>query len=404
MKRLAALITAVFVLCAAAFSKGFFDGRVFEYKITAPVDISNNVFAVNDIMKETVVIDLRKIAESIPDDGFAFVMGFKPNIQVNLNIAAVSVGTRVGLDAYGKIGISKGLFDFIGKGFKTGDELDVTLSPTLDLFAYSELNFGLKLSRFQLYVKPGLFTPLLSTSGSKGGVKILNTEDGSIIIKTDAQVDVYSSMNIEKLMDKNFDPTNLNVKSLIFDNLGFDLAMGMSLPLSKRLVVSADARIPIVPATINYRTSMSFSSESEISMSSMENANFEMPSPEFSTTEISGYKLNRPMKVLGYVDFYPLGNFLDLRLGGGLGIYHPFMDTAKAYPQYYLGMTLNLINMLKLSLSTEYTDQVFVHQLGAVVNLRLVEVDAGVSMQSSSFTKSWLITGLGAYVVLCVGF
>ncbi|MCR4579122.1 MAG: hypothetical protein K5681_02125 [Treponema sp.] len=401
MKRLAVLIITAALFCTSVFSKGFFEKRFFEYKMSVPVSFSNNLIALNDIMKEEVVIDLKKMAENLPNDGFALNMAVKPNFGINLNIAAVTVGVCAGLDVYGKVNLSKGLFDFLGTGMQVGDTLDITLSPVMDIYAYSEVNVGIKFSRFNLYVRPAVFSPIVSISESSGGISIVNNEDGSITMSSNVDVGIYSFLDLSQGFE------NIDIQEFaanIYKNLGFDLAMGMSMPFSKSLVVSADARIPIVPATMKNKYSMLFESETTLSLSDTSSFNFEMPSPEFNPSSGENYKLNRPLRVLGYVDFYPLGNFVDLRLGGGIGIYHPFMSSAKFYPQYYAGITFNLINILKASLSTEYTEQVFIHQLGAVVNIRLVEIDAGISMQSTDFAKSWLVSGFGAYLVVCVGF
>jgi hypothetical protein len=404
MKKLAAFIITASLICSAVFSKGFFDGRIFEYKINVPVNVSNNVFALNDIMKETVVIDLREIANSIPNEGLVLTMGTAPSVGFNLNIAAVSVGLNAGVDVFGKFSLSRGLFDFLGKGMTVGQELDITLSPTLDVFAFSELNVGIKFSRFNIYVRPGAFIPFVSTAGSSGGIKIVNNEDGSLKVTTASNVDVYSVVDISQAMGEDGTITVEDIQNALTNSFGFDLSLGMALPISRSLVVSADARIPVVPAKMNYRTSMVLESETTISADTITNFNFDMPNPEFTPGVTANYKVNRPMKLIGYVDFFPIGNGIDLRAGAGLGVYHPFMESAKVYPQYYAGLTLNFINFLKLTLSTEYTDQVFVHQLGGVINIRLVEIDAGVSLQSTNFAKSWLVAGAGAYVVVCVGF
>ena len=49
-------------------------------------------------------------------------------------------------------------------------------------------------------------------------------------------------------------------------------------------------------------------------------------------------------------------------------------------------------------------DEVYKNALALSLNIRLVEVDAGVSLQSPNFTKSFTGAGLGAFVTLCIGF
>ena len=60
--------------------------------------------------------------------------------------------------------------------------------------------------------------------------------------------------------------------------------------------------------------------------------------------------------------------------------------------------------MFSFTLSTEYTNQVFIHQFGLDVNIRFVEIDTGISVQSADFARSFTGSGFGAYVYLTMGF
>ena len=404
MKRIAALLITLSLACTSLFAKGFFESRFFETRVSVPFGVSNNVFALNDVMKEVVVIDLKEISENLVNDGFVLDVFAQPSVGFNFNILGVTVGVNAGVDTSGQIALSRGIFDFLGKGLKVNETLDISVSPSVDIFAFGEVNFGLSLSRLSLYVRPAAFAPIITTAGSSGGVKITNKDDGSIILDLGAKVDVYSPLDFSNGMDSlsNIDP--MQIENEIVNNMGFDVAMGASLPLSRQLVVSADVRLPMVPATINNKFAMNFESHTELSAETLKDFKFEQPEPKITGESNLNYKVHRPMKLMVYGDYYPLGNFIDLRAGAGMGLYHPFMDTSIPYLQYYLGATANLIGILKLSLSTEYTDRVFIHQLGTVFSLRFIEVDTGLSIQSSDFAKSFQVSGLGGYVVFCMGF
>ena len=56
--------------------------------------------------------------------------------------------------------------------------------------------------------------------------------------------------------------------------------------------------------------------------------------------------------------------------------------------------------MIKVGVSTQYKDQLFIHQLGTTFNIRLIQLDLGISSQSSSFKKSIR----NPYCVLADGF
>lgn len=396
MKKKSTLLIIISLVFSTLFARNFFDERYFEYKITVPFAFSNNCFALDDLMKEEAVIDLNSLATGVAEDGLTFLMTMNPEIQLNLNLPSVKVGLIAGLDAYANIGMGDGLLKMLGSGLKVGDELDISISPKIDLFAYAETNVGLKFNRFSFYVRPGVFAPILSVSG-KGGLFVENKSD-SIEMTMDAVFNLYTPFAFDNLED--FD------SSSVMKGLGVDIAMGFSLPLFKHLTFSADTRMPIVPATLDYHASMEMKGGTTISLEDLDNFAFDSSDPELVSESGAKFKINRPLTLMGYVDFLPMRNLLDLRAGAGFGIFHPFMtdDSMQFYWQYYLGLTVNFINMLKFSISTEYTRQVFINQLGVVLNLRLLEIDAGVSMQSVSFTKSWLGSGFGAYLVFAMGF
>ena len=114
--------------------------------------------------------------------------------------------------------------------------------------------------------------------------------------------------------------------------------------------------------------------------------------------------VNRPLKAKAYATYTPTLGLVEFCGGAGFGIYHPFNDDAFFYPEYYLSAGINCFDFFKAKLSTEYTDQIFKHQAAVDVNVRLVEIECGVSFQSTDFLKSMNVTGIGAYVVTSIGF
>ena len=98
------------------------------------------------------------------------------------------------------------------------------------------------------------------------------------------------------------------------------------------------------------------------------------------------------------------GSLFTARGGLGIGVRRPFSDSASFYPEYFLGLNFNFIDIIKLGVSTEYTDQIFVHQIGTTFNVRVFQLDLGISTQSSSFVKSLSVAGMGAYAYITMGF
>ncbi len=363
--------------------------------MSAPVNFSNNAIPLKDLLKKEIVIDLKKIATGMPQEGLTLNTSAYPLYGMHLNIGNVFIGASAGLDAYGQLGISKDIFDFIGNGNRIGETINVELNDYIDVFVHSDFDFGLKLNKYGIHIAPSLFLPIISATGDTARASFVNDEDGNIVVSANADFKVHSIIDINNMDSM----SQLNVS----DGLGFDLGFQYEYFLSKRATLGFDARIPIVPGKLAYETGVGFSMNYNMNIFDMENATN-------SSDIINGdtvrklYYVNRPMKLTGYVDYKLMGSLLSTKLGGGLGVYHPFVDNTKFYPEYYIGATLNIFYILKLGLSTEYTDRVFKHQTSFTFNTRILQLDVGTSLQSTSFTKSFTGSGYGAFVMFTVGF
>jgi len=81
-----------------------------------------------------------------------------------------------------------------------------------------------------------------------------------------------------------------------------------------------------------------------------------------------------------------------------------FADLPEISIDYAVAGRLSLWNIISLELSHEHMDEVYKNALALSLNIRLVEVDAGVSFQSPNFTKSFSGAGLGAFATVAIGF
>ena len=415
MKKIFALIISVTLLSTALSARNFFSGRFFEVKTGAAFGLSNNLITGNDIFVKDLVIDLKKIADTCPENGTNIIFNAVPAVEVNLNISKLHLGLSAGAEMYGKFNIGKDLFDFAGYGNSIGETLDLTFTAEADVFAYSQLDVGFDAKKFKLHVKPALFVPLLSTRGNGGTVTLSNGADGSINAAINVNADIYSPIDFENSQDyfKQITSSGNILNSPLFTGYGFDLGAYLALPFSKSLSLDFDVRIPMSPGHIYQKSSVvaeySYNGKvSEIFEKDDEEAGeddkFKKEEPKFSGFEKADFAIHRPLKANVYIDKNLLGTLFNARAGGGFGVRHPFSNDAAFYPEYYLGFTVNLIDFFKLCLSSPYRDQVFIPQIGTTLSIRFVQLDVGVSTQSSSFKKSMEVGGLGAYAYVTVGF
>lgn len=398
MKKIYSLFLVLSVILSMGYSKNFLSERFFEIQIGVPADFSNNAISLDDIFKKELTLDLAKIANEMPSEGLNLIVDAKPYVAINLNIAFIHIGMSAGVDVYEKMGISKDFFDFLGKGNEVGETLTFDFNNYTDLFAFCEADVGIDFSNFSIHVTPSLFVPIFSSSGSVAKVTFLNDEEGNINLNMNTNFGVYS----------NFDMYDENILSDLFSNgNGFDVGVSASLPFGRKLVFSGKARIPIVPGSYQYKYSSYYEATTTMNLldsslnSSETNGNIKDFSKEVLEEKIY---INRPMKFNLYADYLLVGNVLKLRAGGGMGVFRPFLTDSFTYPEYYFSAGINLFDFIKASISTEYTSQIFKHQIALGINVRLIELDCGVSLQSTDFSKSFSNNGFGAYAIVSIGF
>ena len=403
MKKIIACFTAVLVISTAAFSKNFFTQRFFEIKTGVDFDVSNNLFAANEFMKKDLVIDLRKIADECPENGLNLRADAAPRVEMNINVSDFHLGFASGLELYESLNVGKDLFDFLGYGNSIGQTMDFTFTDDTDLFAFSQLTVGFRLGRLQITAQPALFMPIVSVRGGGGSITALNDAEGNFNVGMNLNLDVYSAVELKKNEEGSVSFDTSKIESILKSGYGFDLGGGVALNLTKSLKIDTTCRIPIIPGHLNYKSNVQGGFDYKMKLTDFENA--EKTERETTVTNVEeSLAVHRPLKFDVYLDKNLLGSLFNARAGAGFGIRRPFCDAAVFYPEYYLGFGINLIDMIKVGVSTQYKDQLFIHQLGTTFNIRLIQLDLGISSQSSSFKKSLSVGGVGAYAYLTVGF
>lgn len=393
-KKIVCLFSSLILCLSSLSAKRFFDERYFEYYVDVPASVSLTGFPLTDLLKDNLVINLRELANTMPKNGFTQTLTASPSTGFNLNLPKFHLGFKVGTETYMNTTLSKDFFDFLGYGNQIGEEVNMDVKLNTDVFLYSTLSLGFKPKNFTLYLEPSMFIPVASVSGSAGTLKLLNDNQGNIRASLSTMLDVYSIYTPGMDFSEVF--------SVLFNGMGFDIGGSLQKQLSQMLGMQVDFRIPVYPGKLFSKTTyvIDFSYNAQVKNFSdgqtSENINFITDESEF-------IYVTRPMYLMGYLNFSPV-YLIDLRGGLGFGIRHPFVQNSYAYFQYYLGASLKLGGIFKSTISTEYTNQIFINQLTMNFNFRVMEIDAGVSLQSADFAKSFSTSGLGAYVRYSIGF
>lgn len=405
MKRFFAFLIACSVICSAAVSESFFAKKRFlEIKAGTDFGFSNNTLSAADYMKKDLVIDLRKMADECPQDGFDIITSLHPEASMNINIKSLNIGFSTGAEFYEKFVIDKGLFDFLGYGNSIGEAITAGITNNTELFAYAKVNVGFNLKKIRLSVQPAVFMPLVEIRESGGALTAINDLDGNMSVNAHMNMEVYTPFEVYFDNEGKVKINTDGLETSLFTGYGFDVAAELGFPITNTLSIEADARVPLIPGRIRKKyvvtSGVSFASKIlDIGQNNVVNNQ-----PQASTALEADLAINRPLKAHVYADKLFFGNMFDLRGGAGICLRRPFQEGALFYPEYYVGLTFNLWSIIKLNASTQYTDQLFIHQLGSTVNIRVVQLDLGASFQSADFKKSFTFSGFGAYAYVTVGF
>ena len=384
MKKLLITFVLFTSLISTSFAKNIFSHRFFEFKVDVPVEISNNLIGLTDVLQETVVIDLSKIADNVALRGAALKAGTSPSIGFKLDIPhGLILGLSVGAEADIGVGLSKDLFEFLGKG-NVGMENRFKMEASntyADLFATAKVDGGWNFKKSRLEVSGTAFSALahFDASGTKAEV-YLNDNENSIEFDAKVAANAYTIVQADDLTSVE------SILNALKNNIGFDVSARYDRDIFKFLTVGAQARIPLVPSklSVGYVVDYSYSKEIDFDSflggeeSSEGDSGSSVPKQqeEEETETAEGYaaylgqptmldtpySIHRPMKFGITADFHPFGSLLTTNGYLGIAFRHPFaaainkattggLDETQFYIDYSLGGRLSLWDILSLSLS-----------------------------------------------------
>ena len=245
MKKIVTCIISLLILTSVVWAETI-GKRIFEIKVDADVTATNNAFGISEFFQEEAEINLPKIYKELPKKGFVTGFTEDTNIALSLNILGVKAGFETGLDGNVTLGLSKDLFKFLGQGNKINEPMEFTSNSQVDLFAYFKTPVSFKVKGISISATPSIFVPLVHAEMGKSGATITNTEEGTI------KIDGLYSLLVESGIDAGIIETGkfTGSPSSILETSGFDLALGVKVPLFLGLQVTGDVHLPVVPGKL----------------------------------------------------------------------------------------------------------------------------------------------------------
>lgn len=419
MKKIIFVFSLLCLLTSAAFSQRAWNDRIIDFNFAGQLNASNNLLGINDIARETIVIDFTQIADDMKQSG----KGFNESISADFSAGfmldipkGLVFGANAGLQFYESLTIGKELFYFLGYGNKVNENINITADGYADIFAFAQADIGWNAGGLKVVISPAVYTAIAHVTTENSSIVFKNTADGKFAYELQGNFLVYTPVDmgvelVNDIMAGNYETlldTGKNILTGLKQSAGLDIQAGFDYALNNDISVNALLRIPVIPSTMHYKSSFNVKSEWETTLQGVAQGTFS--APDFTMNSTAGeeikYTINRPLKLNIGGDFHAWNNIMNYYGNIGICLEHPFarnLDEMSIYFDYLFGLRVGVFNILNLSVSTECTDKIYKQKVTAGINLKLAEVNVGVATASSDFAKSFSGCGASAFVDVHVG-
>lgn len=401
---------AVFIL-PAAFADLYKPHRIFEIGFDSELLFANSSFGLKDVMKKKLEIDLQQISSDIPKDGFKFNLNERELFLINLNASSrFRFGFYTGVESYSNLSISKSLFDLLSDGLAVGESHTYDVSGCSDMFFDVGLSFQTIIMGYGVKFNPTFFVPLVYVPKTKANAKVSSSSDGLIRADAEANVDIYTAVDMHDFMEIKKTPENIDVSAgKLISNSGFDFSMEIERNWLHGLNAGLYARIPVVAGKLKHKMSTRvwayfYETNAFGYLNDTEEHKKDHGRDDF-TYSSANYAVHRPLKLGLNASYTPFGEWFKIQPAIGIAVRNPYTSDAIFYPEYALDFRFAFLwQIFNFNVGTAYQNQIFQQRFGFALNLRAVEIITQASLCGTNLKSCFSRYGYGALVGLRIGF
>jgi len=381
--------------------KADFSRKYFEMGFDIGAGFDNGLVGMSDVFKKKMVIDMSKVANSVSDDGaganFSLSPGFFLNVKnITIGKGIYDFGLLFDVDGGINMNISKSLFTLISEGNIKKHNSKGSIGASGGIFSEIGLRGSAKYQldgrTLTVGVKPSIYTPVVYIpSSSKITYSLSTTKDGNegIFVSTKGNINVYTPTSLEKV----------DAGKFIAGPSGFDLSLEGEYALFPFLDVGGSlSKIPFGPATLTNQMNVSMK-EFNIALSGEDliAGNVpEIPEIDFSQSynDSAKKKVFRPFRFDIYARYKPFNNELVVlrpNIGFSANVNE---DDGIGYFNIGLEAMLNLNNLFRFYIATDYLESIWRQKAGINLNLRAFELDLEASLRDQDFGGAFLGRGV----------
>jgi len=410
----------------------FFRNRTFELSTQVGFHLANNAIAYGDIFQSPFRI-LRNLTRAgsfgefldDPSNYYANRVsinlgGFFDDFRLNfgLEVAPLSMNINV-RDEWG-FGLDIAHVSATGNLLIPGNVL--RLRDTDELFGVGgavffefAVPFFFHTYGFRVSLRPAAYVPLIHV---RPGITYRVRDGYRIEVPYDMRV--FSPISLEGFLGNgNGDSAGtipVNPADIARNSLGYDISIGLEYPILPMISVGVNfinIPLPFLSARLDYYTRFegyAFFDSSNIDLGSMFGENgellgddalgFNTSGPVFGTS--AGQIIRRPFTMLVHADYRPFGSRI-VSIIPSLGFSINNLYSRIASLEGGLSARLDLANVFITTVGINHNDRRWRNSLDLALNLRLLEIGVGVSMQSPQLAGSFRGKGLGVNLGVKIG-
>jgi hypothetical protein len=399
MKR---LLCAFAIACFLVPAFADIPDRVVELGTDLGAGAGNSYFTWSSFFNadQTLVVDINDMAAAL--GGFSVNASASERSYLNLKISKLSLGAFLDLSVYSYAGIPDSLLQLLANGNAPDTDYSGSFDLKGDVFVSLGLSGGYTYGPITASISPSYYMPIVHVDKPVLSFALDATQAGGYAATATADIPVYSAASLA-------DPGNIDIMQALGTALGsggVDVTLAGAYQLLPELSVGGRAKnIPIFPARMNERfhVAADYSFELGNILANIDTGNFfTMSAPEPTTVaDQAPIQVFRPFKLGVNAVYKPqMLDFLSLSPNMDFVIY----DSKTAYVDGGIKAEANLANLGIFSLSMGIEDLIWKNQLSMALNLRILELDFLIGMQSGDFFKNFALSGAYAGLSLKIGY
>jgi hypothetical protein len=380
--------------------------RFVEIGLDAKASFANSYLRTGDIFKEIIVLDISKMAEDL-SNGLGAYMGVRGGGFINFNIGALwGFGFFAGLDGLGQVKLPQSMVKLLSEGYDPNESYSDKLGLGGAAFAEAGFWASAKIKRIKFTLRPAFYVPLVYVSKPRINYNFAINSDGSVEMNGTYNIEMFSALPLDS---GGFDDLgsvlgNVDIAEMLGCG-GVDFVLRAEYPLRHNFIIGGSlGHIPMVPAQLTDRYSMKGDVNLKVDLGQILNGDIDMKDPVMeSGTGTDQQVVFRPFKISFDAVYRPFHmRLVTIRPLAAL-VFNSIYDTP-VYMDFGISGELNLGDIFTVGVGSHLEDLVWKQRFGFSLNLRVLELIAGITTQSQQFLRSFQGAGFAVDLGLRLGF